>query len=146
METGSCQCRKITYSFEREKVISTHNCHCKDCQKSTGSGKATLLYIAKKNLLISGELNFFETMGSLGLNIKRGFCGNCGSGVMSYAKELPMLKFLKAGTLDDSSWLKIDSSFFSESAEEWNAPDENLKCYEGNPDILSSLKNAIKSL
>ena len=82
----------------------------------------------------------------LGTPIKRGFCGNCGSGVMSYAKELPMLKFLKAGTLDDSSWLKIDSSFFSESAEEWNAPDENLKCYEGNPDILSSLKNVIKSL
>ena len=111
METGSCQCRKITYSFEREKVISTHNCHCKDCQRSTGSGKATLLYIAKKNLLINGELKFFETKGSLGLNIKRGFCGNCGSGVLSYAKELPMLRFLKAGTLNDSSWVKVDSNF-----------------------------------
>ena len=99
METGSCQCRKITYSFEREKVISTHNCHCKDCQRSTGSGKATLLYIAKKNLLINGELKFFffffffETKGSLGLNIKRGFCGNCGSGVLSYAKSSPCLDF-----------------------------------------------------
>ena len=111
METGSCQCRKITYSFEREKVISTHNCHCKDCQRSTGSGKATLLYIAKKNLLINGELKFFETKGSLGLNIKRGFCGNCGSGVLSYAKELPMLRFLKAGTLNDSSWVKLTPTF-----------------------------------
>ena len=146
METGSCQCKKITYSFERDKVISTHNCHCKDCQKSTGSGKATLLYIAKKNLSVSGELKFFETKGSLGLNIKRGFCENCGSGVLSYAKELPMLRFLKAGTLHDSSWVKVDSNFFSESAHEWNKVDKEVKSFKGNPDMISNIKAVLKAL
>ena len=57
-----------------------------------------------------------------------------------------MLKFVKAGTLDDSSWLKINSSFFSKSAEEWNAPVKDIKCFDGNPDMVSSLKNVIKSL
>jgi hypothetical protein len=145
-QSGSCQCGLITYHFNQEDVLSAHHCHCKDCQRSTGCGKATILYIPSKKLTIDGDLKFYESKGSMGSTIKRGFCGNCGSGVMSYAKELPMLKFIKAGTLDDSSWLKIDSSFFSNSAEEWNAPVKDLKCYEGNPDMLSSLKNVIKSL
>tara|TARA_Y100000768_G_C23953075_1_gene671260 strand:+ start:948 stop:1391 length:444 start_codon:yes stop_codon:yes gene_type:complete len=145
-QTGRCQCGRINYQFNQNDVLSAHHCHCKDCQRSTGSGKATILYIPTKKLTIEGELKFYESKGSLGTNIRRGFCSNCGSGVMSYAKQMPMLKFLKAGTLDDSSWLKINSSFFSKSSEEWNAPVENIKCFEGNPDMLSSLKNVIKSL
>ena len=145
-QTGRCQCGRINYQFNQKDVLSAHHCHCKDCQRSTGSGKATILYIPSKKLTIDGELKYYESKGSLGSNIRRGFCSNCGSGVMSYAKQMPMLKFLKAGTLDDSSWLKIHSNFFSKSAEEWNAPVEGIKCFEGNPDMLSSLKNVIKSL
>ena len=144
-KTGSCLCGDVNFSYKSDPVMFLL-CHCKDCQRSTGCGKATILYIPSKKLTIEGDLKFYESRGSMGSTIKRGFCGNCGSGVMSYAKELPMLKFIKAGTLDDSSWLKIDSSFFSNAAEEWNAPVIDLKCYEGNPDMLSSLKNVIKSL
>ena len=105
-----------------------------------------MLYIAKKNLSVSGELKFFETKGSLGLNIKRGFCENCGSGVLSYAKELPMLRFLKVGTLNDSSWVKVDSNFFSESAHEWNKVDKEVKSFKGNPDMISNIKAVLKAL
>ena len=145
-ETGNCQCGLISYSFNKKKVISAHHCHCKDCQRSTGCGKATIIYVPDKKLKLDGEIKFYESKGSLGTTIRRGFCAECGSGVVSYAKQLPVLKFIKAGTLDDSSWLKIDSSFFSKSSEAWNAPVKDIKCYEGNPDMLSSLKNVIKSL
>ena len=56
MEKGHCQCQEISYSFARENVISAHHCHCKDCQRSTGSGKATIIYVPKKHLTIQGEL------------------------------------------------------------------------------------------
>ena len=44
-QSGSCQCGLITYHFNQEDVLSAHHCHCKDCQRSTGCGKATILYI-----------------------------------------------------------------------------------------------------
>ena len=47
-ESGRCQCGNITYTLDKNKVISAHHCHCKDCQRTTGSGKATILFIAKK--------------------------------------------------------------------------------------------------
>ena len=99
-----------------------------------------------KKLKIDGEIKFYEKKGSMGTTIRRGFCENCGSGIISYAKELPMLRFIKAGTLDDSSWLTVNSSFFTKSASDWNLPDKDIKSFQGNPDMLSNIKNVIKSL
>ena len=143
---GRCQCDQVNYEFDTEKIISAHHCHCKDCQRSTGSGKATIIYIANKNLKLNGELKFYGKKGTTGMTVKRGFCENCGSGVMSYPREIPLLRFIKAGTLDDSSWLKIDSNFFTKSARDWDAPNKDIKCYEGNPDIMTNIKSVIKAL
>ncbi len=145
-QSGRCQCGKINYNFNQEDVISAHHCHCKDCQRATGSGKATIIYIPNKKLNVDGEIKFFESKGSMGSTIRRGFCENCGSGIISYAKEMPMIKFIKAGTLDDSSWLNVESSFFAKASSDWNKPDENIKSFQGNPDLFSTIKNAIKSL
>ena len=95
-ESGRCQCGDITYTLDKNKVISTHHCHCKDCQRTTGSGKATILFIAKKYVDLNGELKFFESKGSSGSHVRRGFCPNCGSGILSYSKEISLLIMTKA--------------------------------------------------
>ena len=92
-----------------------------------------------------GEPKYFESKGTSGSHVRRGFCSTCGSGILSYARELPHILFIKAGTLDDSSWVKIDSNFFTKSANDWNKPDESIKCFEGNPGIMYNLKTLIKS-
>ena len=144
-ESGKCQCGEISYSFKRNKVISAHHCHCKDCQRSTGSGKATILFIAKKHIDMNGTPKFYEVKGSSGLHIKRGFCKNCGSGILSYSKEIPHINYIKAGTLNDSSWIDIDSNFFVDSAHDWNKADESIKSFKGNPSLASNIKTAFKS-
>ena len=65
---------------------------------------------------------------------------------MSYAKQLPLLKFIKAGTLDDSSWLSIDSVFFTKSACSWDMPSDNIKSYNENPNLIANIKSVIKAL
>ena len=57
-----------------------------------------------------------------------------------------MLRFLKAGTLNDSSWVKVDSNFFSESAHDWNKVDKEVKSFKGNPDMISNIKAVLKAL
>jgi hypothetical protein len=144
-ESGKCQCGEISYSFNRNKVISAHHCHCKDCQRSTGSGKATILFIAKKHIDMIGTLKYYEVKGSSGSHIKRGFCENCGSGILSYSKEIPHINYIKAGTLDDSSWVNVDSNFFVDSSYDWNKPDESIKSFKGNPSLTSNIKTLFKS-
>ncbi|MDA9112261.1 GFA family protein [Gammaproteobacteria bacterium] len=144
-QTGRCQCGNISYSFEKDNLISAHHCHCTDCQRSTGSGKATILFVAKKYLTIKGDLKFFEVKGSSGAHVRRGFCENCGSGVLSYAKEISHIYYIKAGSLDNSSWVEIDSNFFTDSAHNWNKPDKSLKSFKGNPGSISMIKTLFKS-
>ena len=144
-QEGRCQCGDISYSLKKNKIISAHHCHCKDCQRITGSGKATIIFIAKKYVDLKGEPKYFESKGTSGSHVRRGFCSICGSGILSYARELPHILFIKAGTLDDSSWVKIDSNFFTSSAEEWNKPDETIKSFKKNPGLMSGIKTLLKS-
>ena len=144
-ENGRCQCDKVSYSFEQSKIISAHHCHCKDCQRATGSGKATIMIIPKKYVHLQGELTYFEVKGSNGSHVRRGFCEHCGSGILSYIKEVPHILYVKAGTLDDSSWLKIDSNFFTDSSSDWSKPSEVPKSFKGNPTMSTNFLTLLKS-
>lgn len=146
IQKGHCSCKQINYSFDNKKIINSFHCHCEDCQRSTGTGKASILVIKKSNFNLNGEPKFYGTKGSMGSTVNRGFCSNCGSGIFSYLKELPNFLFLKVGTLQDSSWVKIESNYFTKSCNKWNMPDEQLKSFKGNPNLLENIKTLIKSL
>ena len=64
IKTGGCLCGNIQYEFDSSKVISAHHCHCKDCQKSTGSGKATIVMIPEENISLNGNLKFYTVTGT----------------------------------------------------------------------------------
>jgi hypothetical protein len=119
-------CGNIKYKFNRKDVVSAGHCHCRDCQKITGSGKATIVFIPTKSLKINNNYKVYSVIGHDGTNVHRGFCPNCGSPVISYVTEQPDLRFIKAGSLDDSSWIKIESSFWSISANKWDPVNDNL--------------------
>ena len=133
-ESGGCLCGAVKFEFDKPNLISAHHCHCIDCQKSTGSGKATVLVLPSNAIKMEGELKFHTTTTISGRNMNRGFCRDCGSPVLSFIEEMPEVKFVKAGSLDDSSWLKIDSNFFSSSAHAWSPIDEDIPSFTHNPD------------
>ena len=133
-ESGGCLCGAIKYEFDKSNLISAHHCHCIDCQKSTGSGKSTILMLPAQAILMDGELKFYTSPTSSGRNMSRGFCEECGSPVLSFIKEMQEVNFLKAGSLDDSSWLKIDSNFYSSSAHSWSPIDDDILSFTHNPD------------
>ena len=72
IQKGGCLCGKISYKFNQADILSAHHCHCKDCQKSTGSGKATILLIPASSLVIEGDIKNYSVTGSAGSHISRG--------------------------------------------------------------------------
>ena len=134
-QTGGCLCGKVSYLFDRDQVISAHHCHCVDCKKSTGSGKATILLIPDSSLKVKGNLKFFTVTGSAGSNGSRGFCEECGSPLISFVEENPDIKFIKAGSIDDSSWVTANSNFWSSTASPWSPADEKIHNFTHNPDF-----------
>ena len=131
--TGGCLCGAIRYEFDRDTVISSAHCHCSDCQKATGSGKATIVFVPAAALVITGEFKTYTVVGTDGSHVSRGFCPACGSPLISYVEEQPGVRFVKAGSLDDPSWVRVESSFWSGSAHHWDQVDGGLPSFPGNP-------------
>ena len=132
---GGCLCGDYSYQFSKADVASAFHCHCKDCRRSTGSGKATIVLVPTAALRTEGELKTYTVQGTEGASVTRGFCPNCGSQLISNVEEMPAMRMVKAGTLDDSSWVKVAVSCWSDSAEPWSPVDATSPVAERNPTI-----------
>ena len=132
-EAGGCLCGSVRYSFDRHSVVSAGHCHCVDCQKATGSSKATIVFVPSASLEVSGEYRIYTVIGSDGSHVSRGFCPTCGSPIISYAAEQPDLRFIKAGSLDDPSWVRTEASYWKVSAQPWDPVNADIPSFEKNP-------------
>jgi hypothetical protein len=116
---GSCLCGKVTYSCAAEPV-ATAVCHCTDCQKQTGTTFSIIVGVPRDALQIEGDLASYTTVGDdTGKEVSRRFCRECGSPVMSVGEAWPEVAFIKAGTLDDTSWLEPQLHVWTDSAQPW---------------------------
>jgi hypothetical protein len=117
--TGRCLCGAVSYEFDG-KPLATLVCHCEDCQRSTGSAFSVVVCVRSESLKIDGELASIETTGTdTGEPRERRFCPRCGSPILTVAAEFPGISILKAGTLDDRSWLAPTVEAWRGSAQPW---------------------------
>jgi hypothetical protein len=101
------------------------NCHCRDCQRATGSGCAPIVVVPRDAVEVRGELRYHALVGGSGKLIERGFCPACGSPVAFRLERVPGIVGLLAGSLDDPSLHKPTVDLLTASAQHWDlmAPD-----------------------
>ncbi|MEM1189420.1 MAG: GFA family protein [Pseudomonadota bacterium] len=133
MNTGGCLCGEIRYEFEQDSCVMALHCHCKDCQRVTGSGKATVVMFPRESVTISGAYKTFANSGTDGSHVKRGFCPTCGSQMFTFVEEIPDHVFIKAGTMDDSEWVSVSLNCWESSASAWSPPDAAVEGVDKNP-------------
>ena len=131
---GGCLCENIRYTCEAEPMMMAI-CHCKNCQKQTSTSFSILVAVPKGSLNIEGELSAYNDQGSSGQAVIRKFCGKCGSPILSDVAALPTMDFLKAGTLDDTSWLKPEAQLWCDSAQSWLKLDADIAQMAQNPPV-----------
>jgi hypothetical protein len=115
---GGCLCGKVRYSAPGEPVL-TAVCHCKDCQKQTGTSFSVIISVPSLALSVKGTLKTFDHTGDSEKPVHRNFCPDCGSPITSITESRPGLSFIKAGTLDDASWLKPSVEFGAGALNLW---------------------------
>ena len=116
---GGCLCGEVRYESLAEPVMQIV-CHCKNCQKQTGAAASPLVGIPRTQFEVNRDaLSSYTSLGDSGLSVQRFFCGKCGSPIYSELAMLPELTFVKAGTLDDGSWLNPTLNVWCDSAAKW---------------------------
>jgi hypothetical protein len=115
--SGGCRCGAVRYTCSVAPIAVLH-CHCRDCQYASGGAFATVVLVPGAALRIEqGELREFAVRGESGGTVSRRFCSICGTPVLS-GIDGGMLA-LKAGTLDDPSWLAPALEIWTDSAQPW---------------------------
>jgi len=117
--SGRCLCGEINYSVDAEPVFAG-NCHCKDCQRSSGSAYIPAIVFHEKDVAVSGKAKYFGIQADSGNQHERGFCPNCGSQLFARFSNMPGMLGIKAGTLNDSSKYSPMLDFYVGSAASWD--------------------------
>lgn len=130
---GSCLCGQIHYQSSAEPAVMAL-CHCTHCQKQSGSAFSALVAVPAGTLEINrAQLKFYDDKGDSGQPVRRGFCPNCGSAVISEVAVTPDLEWIKAGTLNDTSWYSPTVSIWCDSAQKWTPMPEGMVKVPGSP-------------
>lgn len=116
---GRCLCGAVSYSSRAEPMF-TAVCHCRDCQRQTGTAFSVVVGVAAPELDVEGDVATVITVGDdHGGDVQRQFCPACGSPILSLSPGLPGVALIKAGTLDDPSWLEPQLEVWGSSAQPW---------------------------
>ena len=115
---GGCLCGAVRYSTTAEPVTSGV-CHCRDCQKFTGSAFGALVYVPKETLMLEGTTKTFTSPGGSGKPMLRHFCPECGSSIAQEPGTRPGIVVLNIGTLDDPKSITPAREIFCDDALPW---------------------------
>jgi hypothetical protein len=129
----------VSYTADSEPVVQAA-CHCADCQRQTGNPFSIIVGVPRAAFEVEGvTLASHTTVGTdHGGETVRHFCSGCGSPIFSESAVAPEMAWIKAGSLDDSSWLAPAAEVWTSSAQPWAPHFEGAARLERGPGSASA--------
>lgn len=117
---GGCACGAVRYRL-MTKPMYVHCCHCRWCQRETGSAFVLNAMIeADRVEALRGRPEVVLTPSESGKGQKIARCPSCRIALWSnYAGAGDKIRFVRVGTLDDPDRLPPDIHIFTSSKQPW---------------------------
>jgi hypothetical protein len=142
-QTGGCQCGAIRYEISEAPQL-VYTCHCTECQRLTGSAFSMALVVAGTAFQPAGtQPRPLQRQADSGRIVTRWVCPDCGTWIWSGPKPHPATRDalrVRAGTLDDTSWLYPTAHFWTRSAQSWVVLPEGDQRFETQSDDLAWMR------
>ena len=128
---GGCTCRAVRYRMTGRPIF-VHCCHCRWCQRETGSAFViNALIEADRVVVIAGEPHVVLTPSNSGKGQKITRCPTCHIALWStYAGAGGAARFVRVGTLDEPSALSPDAHIFTRSKLPWVGLPRDMPAFE----------------
>lgn len=146
--TGGCSCGVIRYEIASFPLL-VYTCNCTDCQTRSGSAFAVNMPVTATDFrILEGEPKAWHYTSPRGVPVISWFCGDCGARIYGERTGRAEIVNVRAGTLDDTSWLVPAAHFFtrSASAQPWVQPLAGATCFETQPDGWGGLLSAWRAM
>lgn len=131
--TGGCVCGAVRYQCDVDPILAAH-CHCRDCQRSSGAAFATVIGVPTQAFhVVQGAPRSYRYQGDSGNPLYRYFCGDCGAPLYTEVAVMPDVRFVRAASLDDPSWVAPSMHIYCTSAQPWDHVADALTRYDKMP-------------
>jgi hypothetical protein len=119
--TGNCLCGVVGFEVE-DRFQQLNLCHCKQCQRATGSAHASNLFTDPGNIRWTKGKDHVKRFDVPERSISNAFCTECGSG-LPYVSKSGQSLIVPAGTLNEASvgYPKVRNIFWSERTDWYDA-------------------------
>jgi hypothetical protein len=137
--TGGCQCGALRYELLQAPQL-TYACHCRDCQHLTSSAFSMGIMLPEPAFrLVAGTPQVVQRTTDSGRTQTRWHCAQCGSWICGGAESgvgwgsVEPVRVVRAGTLDDTSWLQPTVHFWTRSKQPWIVLPDGVQVHETQP-------------
>jgi hypothetical protein len=116
--TGGCMCGGVRFELS-EPLLGALFCHCKRCQRRTGTGVSTTALTAPGSYrTVAGE-ELVGTWDPGDGGYVKAFCSQCGSQLFTTNPENPEVLAIRMGALDDDPGIRPGAHQFVNYAAPW---------------------------
>jgi hypothetical protein len=127
---GGCACGAVRYRLSSAPML-VHCCHCRDCQRQTGSAFVINALIETDRITrLSGDPAAVAMPTDSGSPHAIYRCRACQTTLWSDYGGRPALRFVRVGTLDDPAALPPDVHIFTRSKLPWVELPEAVPAFE----------------
>lgn len=130
--SGQCACGAIHFTGA-QAPLAMLNCHCKDCQLSSGAPFASGIVVMTADLQVSGTPTDYAVLGSSGRPAVRSFCGTCGTPLFTRGEANPHITSIRFPVLDDVASFKPMLDIYTASAQSWVCLDAAIPHFAQTP-------------
>jgi hypothetical protein len=134
---GGCACGAVRYRLESAPMF-VHCCHCRDCQRQTGSAFVLNALIETDRIaLLAGDPEPVPVPTDSGRPHDIWRCKGCRTALWSNYGGRAKLRFVRVGTLDDPTALTPDVHIYTRSKLPWIRLPERVPAFEAYYDSQS---------
>ncbi|MBK1656286.1 GFA family protein [Allochromatium vinosum] len=128
---GSCLCGTVKFEVQGD-FDSFYLCHCRHCQKDTGSAHAANLFSQSAKLTWKSGADAVTSFTLQGTLHSKSFCKLCGSALPN--TQIPGLLVVPAGCLDTKVSISPTAHIFTSNKAAWDAELGEVPKFEGLPE------------
>ena len=118
MRRASCSCGQLTVDVEGDP-IRVSVCHCRACQRRTGSAFGAQARFARDAVTITGESRTHVRVATSGNTIDFSFCPECGSTVHYAMRSDPNVIAIAIGAFADPTFPAPTFSVYEDRQHPW---------------------------
>ena len=130
--TGGCRCGAIRYTLSAEP-LATRVCWCRDCQYWALGNAAVNIMVPRAAVAVTGTPRHYDSVADSGNAMRRSFCGDCGTHLLSESSGNLLNMVVRVGTLDDAGGIAPTVVIWTASAPAWAQIDPSLQAFPGPP-------------